>query len=144
MAYRHMLCKYFSQYRKILSIGVINVTFGQRLRILRKEQKLRQEDLATIIRVHRATIGKYETNERFPDQATLQRFADYFETSIDYLLNRTDIRKPYETVKEREDKYNPDSIYHLEIKGLPEEAIERIEEYIEFIKMKYGLIDSEH
>ncbi len=120
------------------------MTFGQRLRILRKEKKLRQEDLATIISLHRATIGKYETNERFPDQETLQKLADYFETSIDFLLNRTDIRTPYQTVKERMDKYNPDSTYLLELKGLPKEAIEQIEEYIEFIKMKYDLLDSKH
>jgi transcriptional regulator with XRE-family HTH domain len=68
------------------------MSFGNRLRQLRKEKNLRQSDLASIINVNRATIGKYETDERFPDRKTLENIADYFQISIDYLLGRTDMR----------------------------------------------------
>lgn len=68
------------------------MSFGNRLRQLRKEKNLRQSDLATIINVNRATIGKYETDERFPDRKTLENIADYFQVSIDYLLERTNMR----------------------------------------------------
>ena len=36
------------------------------------------------------TISRYETGEREADYATLIRIADYFNVSIDYLLERTD------------------------------------------------------
>lgn len=36
------------------------------------------------------SISRYETGEREADYATLIRFADYFNVSIDYLLGRTD------------------------------------------------------
>jgi len=52
--------------------------------------------LAKIIGVHRATVGKYETDERFPDRETLEHIADFFNVSVDYLLNRTDIRNIYD------------------------------------------------
>lgn len=76
------------------------MNFGQRLRELRAEKKMRQEDLANVLKVHRATVGKYETNERSPDKETLQLLADYFNVSIDYLLGRTDIRNAYESPKD--------------------------------------------
>ena len=69
------------------------MSFGSRLRQLRIEKKLNQVDLAEIIGVNRATIGKYETEERFPDRDNLEDIADYFHVSIDYLLGRTDIRE---------------------------------------------------
>ena len=71
------------------------MSFGKRLRQLRTEKGLRQEDLAEMIRVHRATVGKYETDERFPDRETLEAIADFFDVSVDYLLNRTNVRNAY-------------------------------------------------
>ena len=68
------------------------MSFGSQLRQLRTDKNLRQKDLAEIIDVNRATIGKYETDERFPDRKTLGYIADYFHVSVDFLLDRTDIR----------------------------------------------------
>ena len=69
------------------------MSFGILLRQLRIEKRLNQIDLAEIIGVNRATIGKYETEERFPGRSKLEDIADYFHVSIDYLLGRTDIRE---------------------------------------------------
>lgn len=70
------------------------MAFGNRLRELRLERKMTQEDLAKIAKVARATIGRYETDERFPDQEVLKKLANFFEVSIDWLLGETDIRYP--------------------------------------------------
>lgn len=113
------------------------MSFGKRLREFRLEKNLRQEDLAKIIQVHRATIGKYETDERFPDKETLQKLADYFDTSVDYLLGRTDIRASYSRVKRQRCQYHVGSSPDFDLEGLPQEAIEQIRDYIEFIKNKY-------
>jgi transcriptional regulator with XRE-family HTH domain len=51
-----------------------------------------QEDLAKILKVSRATVGRYETDERFPDKDILKKIADFFDVSVDYLLGRTDKR----------------------------------------------------
>ena len=63
--------------------------FGSRLRKLRKENNLRQKDLAEKINLAQTTIANYEKNARFPNQETLNDIADYFKVSLDYLLGRT-------------------------------------------------------
>lgn len=68
------------------------MSFGDRLRKLRLENNMTQEDLSKKLNVSRATVGRYETNERFPDKNILKEIADTFEVSIDYLLGRTDNR----------------------------------------------------
>lgn len=113
--------------------------FGKRLRDLRLERKLRQEDLAKIIKVHRATIGKYETEERFPDKETLLILANYFNVSVDFLLGRSDVRQNY-TIEEPSStvqEIEPEIFRDIDVAGLPEEAIRQIKDYVEFIKQKY-------
>lgn len=60
-----------------------------RLRELRKKKKLSQVKLAMDLNMSQNSISRYETGEREADYATLIKFADYFDISIDYLLERT-------------------------------------------------------
>ncbi len=61
-----------------------------RLRELRKQHKITQIKLAMDLNLNQNSISRYESNEREADYATLIAFADYFDVSIDYLLERTD------------------------------------------------------
>lgn len=61
-----------------------------RLKFLRKARKISQLKLAMDLNMNQNSISRYETGEREADYATLIKFADYFEVSIDYLLERTD------------------------------------------------------
>ncbi len=63
---------------------------GERLKKLRKEKKLTQTELGSKINVTKVSISGYESGNRSPDTDTLQRLADFFEVSTDYLLGRTD------------------------------------------------------
>lgn len=72
------------------------ITFSQRLKTLRKEEKLTQQNLADIINVKRATIAKWESKNAVPDIDTLQKIAVYFKTSIDYLIGKTNKRQSEE------------------------------------------------
>ena len=60
-----------------------------RLRELRIKRKISQLKLAMDLTMNQNSISRYETGEREADYATLIRFADYFDVSIDYLLERT-------------------------------------------------------
>jgi transcriptional regulator with XRE-family HTH domain len=64
-------------------------TLGSRIRHLRKERDMTQDQLAAIIHVNRATLANWEIDRATPDLATLQRLADFFNTTTDYLLGRT-------------------------------------------------------
>lgn len=61
-----------------------------RLKELRKGKKISQLKLAMDLNMNQNSISRYETGERQADYETLIRFADYFDVSVDYLLERTD------------------------------------------------------
>ena len=82
------------------------ITFSQRLKSLRKEEKLTQQDLADIINVKRATIAKWESKNAIPDIDTLQKISIYFKTSIDYLTGKSNKRQyEEETIIESEPSF---------------------------------------
>lgn len=61
-----------------------------RLKQLRKSKGLTQVEMAKHIDVARTTYAMYEQGKREPDYETLQRIANFHETTVDYLLGRTD------------------------------------------------------
>jgi len=63
---------------------------GDRLRKLRTKKKITQEELGRKVNVTKVSISGYENGNRNPDTDTLQKLADYFNVSTDYLLGRTD------------------------------------------------------
>ena len=60
-----------------------------RLKELRKQRKISQVKLAIDLNMNQNSIIRYENGERQADYITLIRFADYFNVSIDYHLERT-------------------------------------------------------
>lgn len=66
---------------------------GMRLKEIRKARGISQLKLAMDLNTNQNTISRYETGEREPGIAELIKLADYFQISVDYLLERTD--NPY-------------------------------------------------
>jgi len=64
---------------------------GERIKHLREKRNLTQKDFAEILKIGRSTVSQYESNSRAPDNETLKLIAEYFCTSTDYLLGRTNI-----------------------------------------------------
>lgn len=69
------------------------------LRTLRTSKGLSQKQLADIISVSQQSINKYENHNVEPDIETLIEFADFFNTSVDYLIGHTDIEHKIESVR---------------------------------------------
>ena len=59
------------------------------LKALRLSKKLSQQQLALRLDLSQQTIYKYEHGITEPDIATLIKLADYFNTSVDYLIGNT-------------------------------------------------------
>lgn len=59
-------------------------TIGQRLRTLRKSQKLTQQAVADRVGITRATLSNYEIDRRTPDLKTLRKLAERFGVGLDY------------------------------------------------------------
>ncbi|MGN0755046.1 MAG: helix-turn-helix domain-containing protein [Aristaeellaceae bacterium] len=62
------------------------VEFGDRLRQLRKERNLTQQQLAELIGVKNSVISFYEVGERMPSPEVLRKLAMALHVSTDYLL----------------------------------------------------------
>lgn len=63
--------------------------FAQRLKVLRKERGITQQQLADGVGISKGGLSYYENAGRTPDISILERFADYFGVTTDYLLGRT-------------------------------------------------------
>ena len=61
-----------------------------RLKEIRKTKGVSQLKMAMDLNTNQNTISRYETGEREPGINELIKIADYFNVSIDYLLERTD------------------------------------------------------
>ena len=62
----------------------------KRLRELREKRNISQLKLAIDLGMNQNSISRYENGKHQADYKTLVAFADYFNVSIDYLLERTD------------------------------------------------------
>lgn len=65
----------------------------ERMKELRKERNLRQEDIAVELGIAITTYCRYELGMRDPTLTVLCRMADYYGVTTDYLLGRSDTRK---------------------------------------------------
>lgn len=66
---------------------------GDIIKTLRKESGLTQIEFAKIFKISSGTIAMWETNKRQPDYETLNKIADFFNVSVDYLLGRDHANK---------------------------------------------------
>ena len=66
-------------------------SFTARLRQLRTQARLSQQELADKMQVTKQTISQYERGIRKPDYDTILFFCDLFNVSADYLLGKADV-----------------------------------------------------
>ena len=67
-----------------------------RLKELREDKDLLQKDIAKILGITQRNYSYIETGSTALTEDLLRKLADYYNTSIDYILYRTDERKPYQ------------------------------------------------
>jgi transcriptional regulator with XRE-family HTH domain len=107
--------------------GGDTLLLGERLKQLREEAGLTQQQLANMVNLSQQTIGHYEVNRSEPNVKTIELFARIFNTSTDYLLGLSDTNHP-------DDVQNKLDLSSL---NLPKEALKEIENFTEFMKQKY-------
>ncbi len=75
------------KYNNVITKGVNTVLyFGIKLRKLRKEREMTQQQLADKLDITKATVSAYETDAKYPSIEVLIKIAKTFEVSTDYLL----------------------------------------------------------
>jgi transcriptional regulator with XRE-family HTH domain len=118
--------------------------FGKRLKKLREEKKLTQEQLGKLVNLSQQTIGHYEVNRAKPDLETMRRFAEIFNVSTDYLLGRTDNRNERTPSPSIDDELNqimrdlgPDvTLQFYDLKGMSQEEKEQLKIFLQGLKAR--------
>ena len=66
-----------------------------RIRNLREDKDLTQAYMGKILNITQKTYSRYENDERNIPVEILSKLADFHETSVDYLIERTNIKQAY-------------------------------------------------
>jgi len=99
---------------------------GQRLKDLRREKKISQENIADILGIQKATVSNYETGKAEPSDRVKIEMARFFDVSLDYLMGIIDESVPH---------YRPEIYMKIPETIKPEER-ELMEEFIACIDYK--------
>lgn len=75
-------------------LGCDKVNFN-RLKDLREDMDLNQSEIAKVLKTTQQQYSKYEIGIRLIPIDKLNILADFYKTSIDYIVGRTNIKKPY-------------------------------------------------
>lgn len=112
------------------------MSFGERLRELREEKGMTQEDLGNLLGVSGRQAGNYESNKQFlRDEESFLKIIKYFDVSADYLFGLSNERN-YNLSNER--NYNK-MFADLECyKDMPSKAKLEVKDYIKYLISKYS------
>lgn len=111
------------------------MTFGQKLKKIRNDNGLTQEQLASLIFVTRTAVSKWETDNGFPGIDSLKAISNLFGISIDELISDADIEN-----KKLLDEKTSKKMYFIAIAFLGLTVLFALLVY--FLKMPYLSIGS--
>ena len=74
-----------------------------RIREMRENSHLYQRQLAEYLHCTQQTYSRYETGELQPSLLVMERLADFYDTSVDFLMGLTDEKKPHKRSHKRTD-----------------------------------------
>lgn len=113
------------------------MNLGNRIKLLREENDIKQKDLADYLNIGKSTLSQYESNQRIPSDEIKNKIADYFNVSLDYLMGKSNIKESAEDILK--DKNNTIALHNANgiDEELPYEAKKEIENFIEYVKQKY-------
>lgn len=67
----------------------------ERIRNLREDRDLTQREIAELLHCTQVCYSNYEIGKRDIPTDVLETLADFYSVSVDYLLGRTNVKKPY-------------------------------------------------
>ena len=80
------------------------ISIPERLKDLRAERHLTLEELEAAVQISRSALGSYESDDDSKEisHKNILKLADFYHTSVDYILGRTDTAVPYDDTKNRD------------------------------------------
>ena len=109
-----------------------------RIRELRQQMNLTQQELAIKSKIGYRTISDYERGVSTPDAESLKNLANVFKVSVDYLLGNTDNPNAVKLKVANQDGTITGIEYELlnKVKGFTTDDLEKVLDYVDYIKSK--------
>lgn len=117
------------------------MTFGERLKELRGKKT--QEEVSTGIGISRPRYSHFENNRNEPDLDLIQKIADYYKVTTDYLLGRSEDTR----LTQEQDDIASEMAKKLEIlinqlEGVDQnKALEQLEMFVYYQKAKKNILE---
>lgn len=110
--------------------------FASIIKRLRLERGITQEQLASMLKVSRSTIGMYETGSREPDFETCEAIADIFNVDMDYLIGRSTVERKDPIVPMPKHEVTDEDIKFALFDGGPvtDAQFAEVKQFVRFIK----------
>lgn len=99
--------------------------FHERLKNIRLDRGIKQNNVAESIGIKNNTLSSYENGKRQPDLETLKKLASFYQVTVDYLLGNDELNEN-----------NHESLFFFDKEGLTEQELADIKEHIEYVKWK--------
>ena len=100
----YLLYSTLSTLSMLLIISIMNqrgvIMVGKIIRELRLEKGITQNELSNYLGLTPKMVSFYELGERFPPYDIINKLADYFNVSTDYLLGRSNMKNPEKFIKD--------------------------------------------
>lgn len=117
-------------------MDTLEVKLGERLKKLREENGFTLEYVAGHLNTTKTSIARYEKNDREPKSEMISALADFYNVSTDYLLGRTDERNLNKEKPKLDEGITTINAYKINPhEDISEEGINKINEYIEMVRM---------
>lgn len=108
--------------------------FSYRLKQLREDLGITQDELAKLLNLTQSTIAYYENGRKMPTLENAMIIAKIFETSLDYLVGVSECRKA-EIIKENQETYPSNTLLN-DIDNLSADSLKDLEYFISFLKFR--------
>ena len=112
------------------------MNFGDNLKDLREARHITQSQLAEYLQVSRPTIAGYETKNRQPDFEKLEKIADFFQVSIDFLISGTESANIELHVNKQIDENELDRDVIMAYRNLSLESKQDTLKYVELLRLR--------
>ncbi len=126
-----------------------NTSLCRKIKALRVEQGMSQEDLALKLNISRSCLSNYENGKRQPDNEMLIRIAEVFHVLVDYLIDRTEYRsldlsfqEIHECTRIKKRLQEQDSI--LDLSALDMDGKIAVVQYYDYIETKNRIRQAEN
>lgn len=110
--------------------------FSTRIKRLRQECDMSQEELGKLVGVSKVSVWQWENGINYPNNNVLLALADYFKVSTDYLLGKSDVRNISDDRLDDIDLSAFPVGFLGELSEMSKEQIEQLRTYARFLKQR--------